>query len=222
MKTALITGTSMGIGKALTKIFLENNFKVVGTSRHGAERHFTHKNLKVLKLDIANPKSIEEAHQQIQEMKTSFDVVINNVGIGPDLHQMNPDMESFKKTLDVNITGTIFFTEPILSLIKQGGMLVNVSSKMGSINLCLGKGSMAYCISKSAMNMYSKMLFNAHGDKIKIATLHPGWVKTAIDGNPESGRLTPEESAKSIFSFLNSNFENGIFWDAESNEKLPW
>jgi len=222
MKTALITGTSKGIGKALAQIFLENDFKVIGTSRHGSEGHFKHQNLTVIALDIGNAKSIEIAHKQIQAMQISFDLVINNVGIGPDLNQIQPDMDSFKKTLDVNITGTVFFTQPILPLVKTGGMLINVSSKMGSISLCNYSSSQAYSISKAAMNMHTKMLFKQNKNRIKVAALHPGWVKTSIDGNPDSGRLTPEESAASIYNFITSNFQNGIFWDAEFNEELSW
>ena len=94
---------------------------------------------------------------------------------------------------------------------------------MGSIELCERTDSVAYRMSKTALNMYTKILTNRLLDKQKIATVHPGWVRTTIaKDNIINGRLSTDESAIKIFNFVTSDFETGIFWDIEAERKTEW
>ena len=222
-KIAVITGASKGIGYALTKKLLNENFFVIGTSRDGKIIDFTGRDFYALKLDLSDPKSIENAHRKIIEKFERIDILINNAGIGPDLNTSKPETNSFNKTFNVNVSGTVFFTEPLIKLINENGIILNVSSKMGSLEVCKLTDSVAYRMSKSALNMYTKILTNRLKDKIKIAAIHPGWVKTEIiESNMKNGRLTPVESAENMFRFIDSNFESGTFWDSENGTKLLW
>ena len=102
-------------------------------------------------------------------------------------------------------------------------MILNVSSKMGSLEGCKLTDSVAYRMSKSALNMYTKVLTNKLNDEIKVAAIHPGWVKTTIiESNIKNGRLTPRQSAENMFRFIESNFRNGMFWDSENGVELLW
>ena len=67
-------------------------------------------------------------------------------------------------------------------------------------------------------------IFQRHlKDKIKVAAIHPGWVKTTLtERNIEKGRLTAEQSADNMFKFIDSKFESGVFWDSENGVKLLW
>ena len=98
---------------------------------------------------------------------------------------------------------------------------MNVSSKMGSIDNCQSFDSVAYRMSKSALNMYTKILSNRLPE-IKVSAIHPGWVKTTIVNEERNGRLTPKESAEKIIDYLENRFEDGDFWDAESDRKIEW
>ena len=118
-KIALITGASKGIGKALSEKMLNENFFVIGTSRSGEIKNFEHKNFYPLKLDLSNTESIENAHREIFGNFKHIDFLINNAGIGPDLDTLIPEKESFNLTFDVNVTGTVFFTEPLIELINE-------------------------------------------------------------------------------------------------------
>ena len=94
---------------------------------------------------------------------------------------------------------------------------------MGSLDVCELADSVAYRMSKSALNMYTKILKNRLRDKIKVASIHPGWVKTTIiESNLKNGRLTPEQSAGNIFEFLTNGFESGTFWNSENGTELLW
>ena len=222
-KITLITGASKGIGKALTEKMLNENFFVIGTSRSGEFEKIEHKNFYPLKLDLSSTESIENVHKEIFGNFKHIDFLINNAGIGPDLDTYIPEKESFNLTFNVNVTGTIFFTEPLIELINENGIILNVSSKMGSLDVCELSDSVAYRMSKSALNMYSKILANRLKGKIKVASIHPGWVKTTIiESNLKNGRLTPEQSADNIFEFLTKEFDSGTFWDSENGTELLW
>jgi NAD(P)-dependent dehydrogenase (short-subunit alcohol dehydrogenase family) len=222
-KIVLITGASKGIGKSIAEKMLNENYFVIGTSRNGEIKNLEHKDFYSLKLDLANESSIENAHKEIFNNFKRIDILINNAGIGIDLDTFIPERESFNLTFDVNVTGTVFFTESLIKLINDNGIILNVSSKMGSLNNCKRIDSVAYRMSKSALNMYTTILKNRLNENIKVASIHPGWVKTTIaDDNIINGRLTTEQSAENIFEFIKTDFKNGIFWDAEDRIELLW
>lgn len=222
-KIALITGASKGIGKALTEKMLNENYVVIGTSRNGIIKGIEHKNLYSLKLDLSDSSSIERAHKEIFSNFNHINMLINNAGIGPDLNTYIPEKNSFNQTFEVNVSGTVFFTEPLIKLIHHNGIILNVSSKMGSLDVCKLTDAVAYRMSKSALNMYTRILSNRLKDKIKVAAIHPGYVKTTIlESNLKNGRLTPKQSADNIFDFISSEFKSGTFWDSENGTELLW
>lgn len=221
-KRILITGASKGIGLALAKLFLEHDYHVIGTSRDGKIEGLTHPHLDVVKLDLSDSASIASAVKTIKENYT-LDILINNAGIGPDLDTGLPEEKTFQQTFQVNVTGTVFFTESLLEIMCEDGKVINISSMMGSLEKCRRSDSVAYRMSKSALNMYTKILSNRLKGKLKVAAVHPGWVRTTIaKANITEGRLSPEESAAKIFDFVTGNFETGTFWDIESQSVIGW
>lgn len=217
----LITGASQGIGLALAKLFLEQDYHVIGTSRTGSIS-IDHPNFTPIALDLSKNESIPQAYKQIKDLEITIDILINNAGIGPDLNFTLPEEVSYRNTFEVNTTGTVFFTEQMLALVNPKGKIINISSKMGSITLCEPSCSVAYRMSKAALNMYSKILVNRLNGTPRVAVIHPGWVRTMISGDDTSGRLSSEESAKGIFDFVTGDFKNGMFWNVETESKIPW
>lgn len=222
MKTVLITGASRGIGLALAKIFSDNGFTVIGTCRSGVIQNFNSDNFNSLALDLSDPDSIKKFDEEIQDKKIELDIIINNAGIGPDLDFDTPEISSFKQTFDVNVIGTTFFTELMLTHIKSNGKIINISSKMGSIAICEQTDSVAYRMSKAALNMYTKILTNRLAGQQSVAAVHPGWVRTTIAKSNIHGRLSPEESAQKIYDFVVSDFKTGIFWNVETQAECKW
>ena len=221
-KRILITGASKGIGLALAKLFLEHDYHVIGTCRDGKIEGLIHPHLDVVKLDLSDSASIASAVKTIKENYT-LDILINNAGIGPDLDTGLPEEKTFQQTFQVNVTGTVFFTESLLEIMREDGKVINISSIMGSLEKCRRSDSVAYRMSKSALNMYTKILSNRLKGKLKVAAVHPGWVRTTIaKANITEGRLSPEESAAKIFDFVTGNFETGMYWDIESQSEIGW
>ena len=219
--TVLITGASQGIGHALAQLFLKNGFQVIGTSRSG-DIDIVHTAFEAMVLDLSQMQSIKDFELEFSKKGIVIDLLINNAGIGPDLGYDFPEESSFDKTFDVNVKGQVFFTESMIKHLNKEAKLINVSSKMGSIEQCVGTDSVAYRMSKTALNMYTKILTNRYAGQFQIATLHPGWVRTNISGDNSKGRYSTEESANMIYQFVSSNFKTGIFWNVETDAECNW
>ena len=220
-KAILLTGTSQGIGHALTKLLLINGYRVIGTNTTGID-NINDNNYNSFSLDLSNLDSITAFEKNLQIENIKIDILINNAGIGPDLDFELPEAISFQKTFDVNVTGTTFFTEQMLQHLNVGGKIINISSKMGSIDVCEKNDSVAYRMSKAALNMYTKILSNRLEGKQFVASVHPGWVRTNISKSNINGRLSPEESAQKIFQFITSDFKTGTFWNVETEAECTW
>jgi NAD(P)-dependent dehydrogenase (short-subunit alcohol dehydrogenase family) len=218
--TVLITGSSKGIGFALANLLANQNYTVIGTSRTGAA--VENKAIDFYALDLANKKSIEDFAKTLAAKKIKPDLYINNAAIGPDLDTDVPEWESFTQTMDTNVTGTVFLTEAIIPLLNRDAKIITISSKMGSIEMCKGVDAVAYRISKTAINMYSKILANRLAGKHKVATIHPGWVRTTLTLGNSHAPLSIEESAASIAAFIESDFSTGVFWNAPDKYSIPW
>lgn len=221
-KNILITGTSRGIGKALALKFLSQSATVIGSGRNIVPILANYPNFFYIKLDLTDSESIINAVQQVKDNFNELDILINNSGIGPDLEQATTTQSNLEETLRVNLTGTILFTESLVKELKVNEKIINISSKMGSIETCKNSDSIAYRISKTALNMYTQILTNRVKHNLKIAAVHPGWVKTTIAPSNINGRLTPDEAAQKIYDFIVSPFSSGVFWDIETNQEIPW
>jgi NAD(P)-dependent dehydrogenase (short-subunit alcohol dehydrogenase family) len=222
MNTVLITGASRGIGRALAQKYLREGWFVLGTSLDGALAEES-PNLKAFRLDLSSPAGISQCVAEIKQFGRRIDILHNNAGVLLDEDETKVVIEKLRQTLEVNLIGTIDFTEQILPLINEGGHIVNTSSSAGSLNEAGFEGHFfgyypAYKISKAALNMYTRTLANRLGEKITVSSIHPGWVKTDM-GGPEAD-LTPEEAAESIYHFATTNKDTGQFWF--NGKRFPW
>lgn len=221
-KKVFITGTSRGIGLALAQCFVDKGYRVIGTSRQSDWEGWQHPNFRLLPLDLADAQSINRLAAQLQTEDVVIDLLINNAGVGPDLGAELPDAASFDETFAINVRGTVLLTEALLPQLSNDARIINVSSKMGSIGMCILTDSVAYRMSKAALNMYTRILANRLAGTHKVATVHPGWVRTTIGSNNNQGRLSPEASAAGIAAFALSDFKQGMFWDVETQQALEW
>ena len=227
MKTVLITGVGRGIGKALAQKYLSEGYHVLGTSISG-EVDFSHNNLSVFKLDLSIPSSIETCTKTIIDSGSHIDILHNNAGALFDEEETRTMIDKLRQTLEVNLIGTIDFTERIIPFIQDTGHIVNTTSSAGSItDTDFDTPSHhpfhypSYKISKAALNMYTRILamnLIHEGKHITVSSVHPGWVKTDMGG--ADAPITPEEAAAYIYELGISRPETGQFWF--KGNKFPW
>lgn len=230
MKTALITGISKGIGRALAEKFLLEGFAVMGTTTTGSA-DLTHEKLTVIQLDLTEPDSIGRASTLVSQYihtDSKIDILINNAGALFDDEETKVVVAKLRNTLEVNLMGTIDFTERVIPSLNDTGHIVNVSSAAGSLadsqnptNSHFPYHYPAYKISKAALNMYTVTLANRLRNEktgMIVSSVHPGWVRTDMGG--EDAPVLPKEAAEQIYKLAISRPETGQFW--HNGEKFPW
>lgn len=227
MSTAFISGVGRGIGQALAHKFLTEGYRVIGTSQSGSVE-YSHDRLSVLPLDLASAGSIAACADEIVRLGTEIDILINNAGGLFDEDETRVDVHKLRQTLEVNLIGTIDFTERMIPALRDDAHIVSLSSQAGSL------GEMdrildshfpyhypAYKISKCALNMYTRTLavrLTHEGTHITVSSVHPGWVRTEMGG--DDAPVLPEEAAADIFALATSRPETGQFWF--KGKKYPW
>ena len=137
-KTAIITGGSRGIGKAIAEKLAQESCNLMIAARTESELEGTSKtiqdqyNVKVItsKTDISDEKSVLRMVENTINEFGQIDILINNAAtIGPmgSIEDISPD--DFFHALKINIGGTIFTTRAVLPLMKEndGGWIINLS-----------------------------------------------------------------------------------------------
>jgi NAD(P)-dependent dehydrogenase (short-subunit alcohol dehydrogenase family) len=218
MQTILITGASRGIGRALARKFLDQGDAVIGTSRTGIA-DFAHQNLLFIPLELTDAQSIEACANAVAALNKKIDILVNNAGIWhPKDEHKTIEIPTLRETLEANLFGPINFTERLLPLMNDGGHIINLSSRRGSMSYTTESLYPCYGISKAALNMFTRNLAARLKGKQTVSCVHPGYVKT--DMNEGAGDITAEEAADDIYQLARSNVETGQFWF--KGEKFPW
>ena len=228
MKNIFITGGNRGIGKGLVEQFSKNH-NVIFTVRNKNQGRmivdsFEHDNADYVIMDVGENESVQNGVKNLKSKISSVDILINNAGILiPGLkHKINAidtDLESIMETFNINTVGVLRVCKAITPFMQPNSRIINISSGMGQLE-GMGTGSLAYRLSKTALNAMTIVLSQElMGKKIKVNSICPGWVKTDMGGYDAA--LTVQESAESIKKFaLDDNFPNGKF--LRRGEVLPW
>ncbi|MCK0136174.1 SDR family NAD(P)-dependent oxidoreductase [Arenibacter sp. S6351L] len=210
MKTGIITGCSRGIGFATVDLLTDNNIKVIGTSTSGS-CSILKSNFECYTLNLAESKSIEKFINIIGNRKIDF--LINNAGIL--LEKWNEsaiNLEYLRQTFNVNLFGTIELTEKLIPNFNKNGQIINITSDWGSFSeKNFDEFQPHYKMSKSALNMYTKLLAKRlENQNVIVSSLDPGWTKTDMGGSDASRE--PKEVANDIKDLLNKSPKSGNFW----------
>ena len=228
MKNIFITGGNRGIGKGLVEQFSKNH-NVIFTVRNKNQGRmivdsFEHDNADYVIMDVGENESVQNGVKNLKSKISSVDILINNAGILiPGLkHKINAidtDLESIMETFNINTVGVLRVCKAITPFMQPNSRIINISSGMGQLE-GMGTGSLAYRLSKTALNAMTIVLSQElMGKKIKVNSICPGWVKTDMGGYDAA--LTVQESAESIKKFaLDDNFPNEKF--LRHGEVLTW
>lgn len=193
-KTALITGSSNGLGKSLAIVFAQNGFNIIlhGRNESALEkakeevmRH--HVVCDVVKGDITADETIDELTRFAE--KRNVDVLINNAGtyLNAPFQKISP--KDFKKVIEVNLIAPIVLTRKIFPILqrKQKGIIININSLAGKNPT---DGESAYCASKHGLRGFTKSIqFEANKDHVSVVEVYLGTMNTGM----VAGRRDPEK-----------------------------
>jgi len=182
-RTAIVTGSSNGIGKAIAERFGREGARVVTNSRSLSRAEETATEIEAaggtalaVEADISVADDRERLLAEAVDAFGSVDVLVNNAGIETVVPVMEMTPAEWNAELDVNLTGTFFCTQTAARhmIDTGGGQIVNISSFLGKTPL---QGRAAYCASKAAIDNLTKTFAVELADHdICVNALAPGYI----------------------------------------------
>lgn len=203
-KVALVTGSAKGIGKAIIKELASNGYDCVinyNTSESDAkklEEEINKLGVKCLaiKCDVSNEKEVDAMFNLIEKELGGVDILINNAAV--DLSDLfaNKSVETFRKTIDVNLIGAYIVAKRAYKhmIDNKWGRIINISSTNG-INsyypVCL-----EYDASKAALNSLTHNLAIEFAPYVTVNAIAPGFIGTENELNGYDEEFLKEELEK--------------------------
>lgn len=232
-KIALVTGGSRGLGKNAAIALAKSGVDIILTYVNNQpaaldvvkEIQWLGRKALALPLDLADSssfvlfaQSIDGALHQHFSAK-HFDYLVNNAGMGIHASFADTTEEQFDSLMKVHLKGTFFITQSLLSLINDGGKILNLSSGLARFSL---PGYAAYAIMKGGVEVMTRYMANELGYRgISVNTLAPGAIETdfgggAVRDNAELNKMIatqtalgrvglPEDIGEVVVSLLNAN-----------------
>ncbi|MBN2816398.1 MAG: SDR family oxidoreductase [Campylobacterales bacterium] len=177
MKTAVVTGASRGIGKAVTQRLLLLNYKVIGISRTEDEELVKHKNFSFKKADLSEEKQTLQLCKELQE--ESIDILLNIAGFGRFAPHEELSLETISKMTQLNLTTPMLLSNATLrSLKKNGGYLININSIEA---LRASKFAGVYSATKAGLKAFGDALFEeTRKSSLSITNINPDMTESSF------------------------------------------
>jgi len=182
-KTALVTGSTKGIGLEIARAFVREGARVIVNSRSAADCARQAGALGPAAHPVAADLTrSDETRRLARESAEHFggvpDVLVNNAGqprVAPSESLAEAD---YRQTLELNLTAYLILSQEVGRgmLARGSGAIVNVSSMFGSV---AAPKRLAYCVSKAAVDMMTKvMAIEWAGRGVRVNAVSPGYVET--------------------------------------------
>lgn len=206
MKTAIVTGSSKGIGKAICLKLLQEGFFVHGISRTSSFQNVTFQHHAI---DLNHIKTLPEYLKTLSSTITSLDALICNAGKGLFGSLEELSFKDIASLVDLNFLSQVYLIKTFLPLFKrqERGDIILIGSESSLAGK--RKGSL-YCATKFALRGFAQALREECSKaSVRVTLVNPGMVKTDFfnnlsfaPGNDSCEHLLPEDVAEVIFSIL--------------------
>lgn len=220
MAVVLVTGANKGIGLELARQLAARGDAVIAACRKSSKELDALGVRVETSVEVSDDASVAALKKKLGD--TKLDLLINNAGIlQGDGGIGGVDFSTIERQMAVNALGPLRVTNALLPLLREGGKVAIITSRMGSIADNGSGGYYGYRMSKAAVNAAGVSLArDLKGRGIAVALLHPGMVNTDMTHHG----IAPEESVRGLLARIDGlTLENtGTFWHATTGEVLPW
>ncbi len=188
-KTALVTGSSSGIGlataKALAKQGIEVMLNGLETQSEGApiaaaiEQEFGCK-ARYCSADLSKPDQIEKLFESMQVEFGGIDILVNNAGIQYTASTVDFPPEKWDQVIAINLSAAFHTSRLALPLMQKAGWgrIINIASVHGLVG---SANKSAYCAAKHGLVGFTKVVALEHAaDGITANCICPGWTDTPL------------------------------------------
>ena len=224
-KTALVTGASRGIGRAIAlclaaegaRVAINYAGNVKAAEEVKASVEAAGGTAILCQADIADSAAVEAMIADVVKEFGAIDILVNNAGITRDTLLMRMKDEDFAKVLDTNLKGVFYCTKAVAKLMmkKRSGRIVNMASVVGLVG---NAGQTNYAAAKAGVIGFSKSAAKELASRgITVNVVAPGFIGTDMTaGLPESvkekmltdiplGRMGEAEDVANAVLFLASD-----------------
>lgn len=181
----LVTGAARGIGRAIALACAAAGADIALGLREeasgkelAAEIEKMGRKALALQLDVTKMDEIERAVTRLLATFGRIDVLVNNVGVGPENPAEMVTEQDFDFTVNANLKGTFFVTQAVgrTMIARKAGRIVNISSQAGSVVL---QGESIYCMTKAAIDHLTRCLaFEWAPHNINVNSVAPTFIHT--------------------------------------------
>src|SRR5918993_1464409 len=204
-KTAIITGSDSGIGKATAVRLAKDGFDIGVTwhsDRYGAEdtaREVQEQGRRAVlaQLNVTDFANAADTVETLARELGGLNVFVNNAGGGESHPFLEFPLEDFQQVIDLNLTGAFVCAQRAARLMVdggEGGRIINVTSVHEHIPL---RDAAAYCAAKGGLGLLTKVMALELGEYgITVNAVAPGEIATPMTGQPdEDPRESPRPGA---------------------------
>lgn len=193
-KTALVTGGSRGIGKAIALKLAALGAQVAVNytqSRDDAEAVAREVNGFAIQADLGDLTAIEAMFNRVNREFGRLDILINNAGQGYSRPIAETPIEDFDRIFAVNTRGAFFCLQEAAKALPDGGRIVNIST---GATVTSPPGFGIYCASKAALEQFTRILARELAPRhITVNTVSPGFTETDMYRSlPRLAELAPK------------------------------
>jgi 3-oxoacyl-[acyl-carrier protein] reductase len=199
--TFLVTGGSLGIGKATAKLIVEKGGKVAITGRNKERLEKAAKEIGAFPInaDTSQPVDVKKTYDEFLSEFKKLDCLINNAGIGGKWNQVfDLDVDDFMNVYSVNVFGAALMAQYAANLFKKqkSGNIVNISSTAGTKGFANGT---VYASSKFALRgMTQCWQAELRKHNVRVILVNPSEVITAFGNDQGKERKEVPNKLRSI------------------------
>ena len=196
MKTAIVTGSSKGVGHATVKCLLDNGYRVIAVSRNIEKlKEINSDNLDIYQLDITNMDGIKTFYNKYSDI--ALDLLVHNAGGGASpTYLINEKPENFHIAYAINVVAPMYMSQLFVPNMKKSDSptIVFVSSLGGKYPYPSGGN---YTNAKRGMRgLVDTMRLEYPEFNIKVTEICPGTIDTQTEKREKA--VTAEDMAETI------------------------
>lgn len=219
-KTAVIVGGSRGLGRGAVEEHLRRGWAVTATVRQSdALSDLGSDRLTVETLDTTDWAAVDMVGERLDKPVDRLFVIAGDTGPDGPIGEVDP--EAFACVMIVNALAPLRIIDRWRSRMAPDGVMVVMSSYLGSLVLNDAGGWESYRISKAAVNMGLKSIAARHAGDLTYVAINPGWVRTALGG--ENADMSVDESIPQVLDALDEYTGcGGVHFANYTKGTLPW
>jgi short-subunit dehydrogenase len=208
-KCFLVTGSSSGIGRAITIKLLDSGAKVIGIARNHSKPKLEHKNYLTYSIDLSKFNDLEKIFKKIIQDHPEINGLVSNAGYGEFGPLENFSVNDISSFFSMNLTSHIIITKCLLPHLKKKeiGDIIFMGSEA---SLTGEKNGTLYCSAKFGLRGFSQALRkDVSNSNIRVCIINPGMVRTNFFNNLKfspgediNNAVSEEDISNAVLSIL--------------------